>query len=216
MRLRRRRRGHVAAALGGTLALRSVDLRRDGARRDPGLRGVPGESRSSPRARLDVGRMLELGTGTGETARRLLERHPEATSSSGLTRARRCSRRPCERSCPDERVRFVEARLQEPLPAGPFDLVVSSLAIHHLDGRRRPTCSSGPGVSGSGGRFVLADLIVPGGPSRRRIPSTDPGYDKPSTDRRAAGLAAGTRASARSTSLAAGRPRRRSSPRPPG
>ena len=34
------------------------------------------------------------------------------------------------------------ARLQDPLPEGPFELVFSALAVHHLDGAGSATCSS--------------------------------------------------------------------------
>src|SRR5690349_6894913 len=73
--------------------------------------------------------VLELGTGTGETATRLLARHPEAkwtgidSSEPMLARAR-------ER-LPEADLRL--QRLEDPLPTGPFDLVVSVLAVHHLD-----------------------------------------------------------------------------------
>src|SRR5919199_74180 len=78
---------------------------------------------------LRAARILELGTGTGETARRVLARHPGAhltgIDSSGkmLAEARRALTEA------DLRV----ARLQDPLPEGPFDLVFSTLAVHHLD-----------------------------------------------------------------------------------
>jgi tRNA (cmo5U34)-methyltransferase len=102
--------------------------------------------------------ILELGIGTGETARRILDQYPEArltaidSSPEMLERARE---------------RFPEAdlhlsQLEDPLPKGPFDLVVSVLAVHHLDaaGKRDlfPRIGS---VLRPGGRFVLADLVVP-------------------------------------------------------
>src|SRR5262245_49893204 len=73
-----------------------------------------------------VRRVLELGTGTGETARRVLAAHPEAQllgvdESAGMLEAARSALDPA-------RVTLVEARLQDPLPAGPWDLVVSCLA----------------------------------------------------------------------------------------
>jgi tRNA (cmo5U34)-methyltransferase len=53
-------------------------------------------------------------------------------------------------------------RLEDPLPSGPFDLVVSALTVHHLDAAgkqdlfRRVREALRPG-----GRFVLADVVVP-------------------------------------------------------
>ena len=76
---------------------------------------------------LEPARVLELGVGTGETTRRLLKRHPDATVV-GLD------------STPDMvfhasglgiDVRL--ARMEDPLPDGPWDLVISVLSVHHLD-----------------------------------------------------------------------------------
>jgi L-threonylcarbamoyladenylate synthase len=127
---------------------------------------------------VDVGQVLELGTGTGETARRLIADLDRARlvcldeSAEMLAEARKI--------LPSDRVRFVESRLQDPLPAGPFDLVVSSLAIHHLDADEKPDLFARIRVSlAAGGRFVLADVIVPDDPAGAKIPLTQ-GYDKPS------------------------------------
>jgi len=123
-----------------------------------------------------VERVLELGVGTGETSRRVLDVHPDveligidesaemvAAASARLARA-------------DLRV----ARLEDPLPEGHFDLVVSALAVHHLDGdgkadlfariaeRLRP-----------GGRFVLGDVVIPDDPADAITP-IDGIYDQPS------------------------------------
>src|SRR5581483_4074499 len=77
--------------------------------------------------------VLELGTGTGETARRLLERDRQLVlvgideSESMLVAARRAL-------APwADRVTLRAARLQDPLPAGRFQLVLSALCVHHLD-----------------------------------------------------------------------------------
>jgi len=71
--------------------------------------------------------------------------------------------------------------LQEPLPGGRFDLVSSALAVHHLDGDEKADLFRRlREVLLPGGRFVLADLVVPsGGPDAVRG-ATD-GYDKPDT-----------------------------------
>ncbi len=124
-------------------------------------------------------RILELGTGTGETARRLLAHHPDATlvgvdESEGMLAAAR-------ELLPAERVELRAARIQEALPAGPFDLVASALCVHHLDGGEKADLFARvrAAVSG-GGRFVLADLILPEDPAAARTPFT-PGFDKPSS-----------------------------------
>ena len=61
---------------------------------------------------------------------------------------------------PDADLRL--GRLEDPLPDGSFDLVVSALAVHHLppEGKRdlfrRTAAALRPG-----GRFVLGDVVVP-------------------------------------------------------
>ncbi len=37
-------------------------------------------------------------------------------------------------SLPADRVKLLVGRLEDPLPEGSFDLVVSALAVHHLEG----------------------------------------------------------------------------------
>jgi tRNA (cmo5U34)-methyltransferase len=119
-------------------------------------------------------RLLELGTGTGETARRVLARHPGASlvgidaSADMLAVA----------SVPGADLRV--ARLQDPLPEGPFDLVFSALAVHHLDGPAKADLFARvAAVLEPGGRFVLADVVVPDDPADATTPLS-PDYDLPS------------------------------------
>ena len=124
-------------------------------------------------------RILELGTGTGETTGRLLARHPDATvvgidgSDEMLAAARP--------QLPAERVELRVGRIEDGLPDGPFDLVASALCVHHLDAdAKRGLFRRVRDVLASGGRFVLADVVVPVDPSDARTPLT-PGFDLPST-----------------------------------
>jgi L-threonylcarbamoyladenylate synthase len=124
-------------------------------------------------------RILELGTGTGVTSALLLARHPDArlvgidVSEEMLSVARE--------ALPHERVELRVARLEDELPPGPFDLVASALAVHHLDEAqkaelfRRIRASLRPG-----GLFVLGDVVVPIDPADADVPLT-PGFDKPSS-----------------------------------
>ena len=123
-------------------------------------------------------RVLELGTGTGETARRLLERHPNALlvgvdeSASMLAAARS--------ALPADRVTLHVGAIEEPLPEGPFDLVASALCVHHLEGSlKRDLFARVRAVLAPGGRFVLGDVIVPLEAADAVIPLSD-GYDHPS------------------------------------
>jgi tRNA threonylcarbamoyl adenosine modification protein (Sua5/YciO/YrdC/YwlC family) len=126
----------------------------------------------------DVRQILELGTGTGETTRRLLARHPTArvlgidASDAMLAEARR--------ALPSDRVELRAGRLEDALPAGPFDLVASALCVHHLNGPGKADLFRRVrAVLGPGGRFVLADVVVPADPEEARTPLT-PGFDRPS------------------------------------
>ena len=53
-------------------------------------------------------------------------------------------------------------RIEDPLPAGTFDLVVSALAVHHLQGEAKAELFRRIHVSlRPGGRLVLADVVLP-------------------------------------------------------
>jgi tRNA (cmo5U34)-methyltransferase len=72
-------------------------------------------------------RVLELGMGTGETTRRLIEAHPDAwvvgldASPDMVFRARE--------TYDDVQL----ARMEDPLPDGPWDLVISVLSVNQLN-----------------------------------------------------------------------------------
>jgi tRNA (cmo5U34)-methyltransferase len=120
--------------------------------------------------------VLDLGTGTGETLRHVAQRHPTARLI-GIDESERMLA-VARDVVPTADLRV--ARLQDELPEGPFDLVVSALAVHHLDTDekaalfRRVAARLAPG-----GRFVLADVIVPDDPMDAVTP-LDAGYDLPS------------------------------------
>lgn len=125
---------------------------------------------------IDAGLVLELGVGTGETASAVLTVHPGARlvgideNEPMLAVAR--ERFPAA----DLRVQ----RLEDPLPEGSYDLVVSALTVHHLDDAgksdlfRRVRDRLRPG-----GRFVLADVVIPDDPDDAVTP-VSPHHDKPS------------------------------------
>ena len=69
-------------------------------------------------------------------------------------------------------------RLEDPLPEGPFDLVVSVLAVHHLDGDGKRDLFTR--VSRITSTFVLGDVVVPERPEDAAI-EVDGVYDTPST-----------------------------------
>ncbi len=102
--------------------------------------------------------VLELGTGTGETALRVLAVHPGARWV-GIDASAAMLRRAAER-LPNADLRV--GRLEDDLPAERFDLVVSALVVHHLDAAaKRDLFARVARVLAPGGRFVLGDLVVP-------------------------------------------------------
>lgn len=123
-----------------------------------------------------VQRLLDLGAGTGETTSSVLRHHPEASvvlldenpamlerASSRLTTS----------------VGVIAGDLLEALPDDRFELVVSALAIHHLDSeKKRALFARLHDVVADGGRFVMGDVIVPDSPADAVTP-IEAGVDLP-------------------------------------
>ena len=112
-------------------------------------------------------RVLELGVGTGETTRRLLERFPDAevigldSTPEMVFRAREMG------------IEVRLARMEDPLPDGPWDLVISVLSVHHLeaDGKRDLFRR----VREQSRALVLGDVVE----ADVQIASLEPGVDFP-------------------------------------
>ena len=93
-----------------------------------------------------------------------------ARISTGVDSSPRCSPRRAA-DLPAERVELLAGRLEDPLPPGPFDLVVSALCVHHLAGAAKGDLFARiAGVLAPGGRFVLADVVDPEDPTVPRTP----------------------------------------------
>jgi tRNA (cmo5U34)-methyltransferase len=123
---------------------------------------------------VDLRRVLELGTGTGETALRILAEHAGA-SWTGIDSSDAMLARARER-LPDADLRL--GRLEDPLPEGPFDLVVSALAVHHLDAEGKRNLFAR--IAQVTDLFVLGDLVVPEHPEDATM-EIDGVYDVPSS-----------------------------------
>ncbi|HEX4753706.1 MAG TPA: class I SAM-dependent methyltransferase [Solirubrobacterales bacterium] len=114
-------------------------------------------------------RVLELGMGTGETTRRLLEAYPDAwvvgldSSTDMVFRAR-------------EMYDDVQlARIEDPLPDGPWDLVIGVLSIHHLNaGHKRELFRR---VREQSRALVIGDVVK----AAVEITPIEAGYDFPET-----------------------------------
>jgi len=81
---------------------------------------------------------------------------------------------------PGDRIERIDVGdLRDELPGGPFDLVVSALAIHPLAAAEKQVLFGRvrEGLRRDG-RFVLGDVVVPEDPADAVTPLT-PGYDKP-------------------------------------
>jgi tRNA (cmo5U34)-methyltransferase len=120
-------------------------------------------------------RVLELGMGTGETTRRLIEAHPDSWVI-GLD------------SSPDMVFRAREAyddvqlaRIEDPLPDGPWDLVIGVLSIHHLTTEQKQNLFRR--VREQARSLVIADVVQ----AEVQVTPLDRDYDFPET---AADLAA--------------------------
>jgi tRNA (cmo5U34)-methyltransferase len=130
-------------------------------------------------AGVEVVRWGDLGTGTGEVVVRGLVHHPSA-KVIGVDVSPPMLGVAWDRLTGFD-VDLRVADLAAPLPDGPFDLVTSALAIHHLDGPATADLFERiAAVLRPGGRFVLGDVVIPEDASAAVVPLSDD-YDKPST-----------------------------------
>jgi tRNA (cmo5U34)-methyltransferase len=125
-------------------------------------------------------RVLELGMGTGETTRRLIEAYPDSWVI-GLD------------SSPDMVFRAREAyddvqlaRIEDPLPDGPWDLVIGVLSIHHLTADLKKNLFRQ--VKEQARAFVIGDVVK----ADVQITPIDESYDFPETAEDLAAWTGGT------------------------
>jgi tRNA (cmo5U34)-methyltransferase len=137
------------------------------------------EAVAAASAGIAVTRVLDLGTGTGETLAAVLARH-RAAAAVGVDRSE-AMLDAAQSRLRGFAVELRAAELRDPLPDGPFDLAVSALAIHHLAGPDKAALFARiAGVVRPGGRFVLGDVVIPVDPDDAVTPLTAD-HDRPST-----------------------------------
>lgn len=116
-------------------------------------------------------RVLELGFGTAETTRRIWERYPEAritgidSTSEMVFRARELGW---------EEMRL--GRMEDPLPDGPWDLVIAVLSVHHLDAEQKRDLFRR--VREQSRSLVIGDVVEVA--PEQRVASLTPDFDRPS------------------------------------
>jgi tRNA (cmo5U34)-methyltransferase len=112
-------------------------------------------------------RVLELGMGTGETTDRLVEAFPDAwvigldSNPEMVFRARE--------TYDDVQL----ARMEDPLPDGPWDLVISVLSVHHLDDAAKRTLFRR--VREQSRSLVIGDVVN----AESQVTPIDPAHDFP-------------------------------------
>lgn len=116
-------------------------------------------------------RVLELGFGTAETTRRIWERYPECRIT-GLDASPEMVFKARELGWEEMRL----GRIEDPLPDGPWDLVISVLTVHHLDASAKQDLFRR--VREHSRSLVIGDVVAV--PPDRQITPLEPGVDTPS------------------------------------
>jgi tRNA (cmo5U34)-methyltransferase len=116
-------------------------------------------------------RALELGFGTAETTRRIWERYPQ-TRITGIDSSPEMVFKARELGWEEMRL----GRIEDPLPDGPWDLVISVLTIHHLDADGKRDLFRR--VREQSRALVFGDVVEV--PSAHRVAPLEPGFDLPS------------------------------------
>jgi tRNA (cmo5U34)-methyltransferase len=114
--------------------------------------------------------VLELGIGTGETTRHLLARYPDARVT-GLDALPEMVFKASELEGIEVRL----ARMEDPLPDGPWDLVLAVLAVHHLEPEQKRDLFRR--VREQARAMVMGDVVDV--PPNQRVAPLEEGVDFP-------------------------------------
>ncbi|MDG4765796.1 class I SAM-dependent methyltransferase [Solwaraspora sp. WMMD406] len=117
----------------------------------------------------DQPRILDLGAGTGLLSAALRERIPDS-SITLVDHSERMLAQARQRFDGGRGTEFVVSGLTDPLPAGPFDAVVSGLAIHHLEhDDKKKLFHRIPQVLRPGGIFVNVEQVLAPAPELEQM-----------------------------------------------
>ena len=120
---------------------------------------------------FEPARVLELGFGTAETTERLWQRYPNARIT-GLDASPEMVFKARQLGWEEMRL----GRIEDPLPDGPWDLVISVLTVHHLDADGKRDLFRR--VREHSRSLVIGDVVAVA--PERRVTPLDPDYDMPS------------------------------------
>jgi len=120
---------------------------------------------------FEPARILELGFGTAETTRRLLDRFP-STRITGLDSSPEMVFKARELGWDDLRL----GRIEDPLPDGPWDLVIGVLSLHHLEAAGKQDLFRR--VKEHSRSLVIADVVEVA--PEKRVTPIEAGFDMPS------------------------------------
>lgn len=120
---------------------------------------------------FEPARVLELGFGTAETTQRIWERFPN-TRITGLDSSPEMVFKARRLGWDEMRL----GRIEDPLPDGPWDLVIAVLTVHHLDADGKRDLFRR--VREHSRSLVIGDLVEV--EPERRVTPVDYEYDIPS------------------------------------
>ena len=120
---------------------------------------------------FEPARVLELGFGTAETTRRIWERYPNSRIT-GLDSSPEMVFKARELGWEAMRL----GRIEDPLPDGPWDLVIAVLSVHHLDAEGKRDLFRR--VREQSRSLVIGDVVEV--EPERRVTPIDYEYDIPS------------------------------------
>jgi tRNA (cmo5U34)-methyltransferase len=127
---------------------------------------------------VNASSVLDLGIGTGETAAAVMQIQPHARLT-GVDMSAGMLAVAATRLAQQAHVELLVGKLQDRLPEGEFDLVVSSLAVHHLSrSQKRRLFGRIQEKLQPGGCFVMADIVRPATRADAVTP-TSRLYDRP-------------------------------------